>query len=88
MEFESVLFLAAGLAQALGSAAGIIQGISVVTCFGMLTGATISAMTDRNTGTIKTCLIVAAIAALAWLIVTAFFAAGGFQNNIQPTGIN
>ena len=82
------MFLAAGLAQALGQATGIIQGISVVTCFAMLTGATISAMTDRNTGTIKTCLIVAAIAALAWIIVTAFFAAGGFTSNITPAGIN
>ena len=81
-------FLAAGLAQALGGAAGIIQGISVVTCFAMLTGATISAMTERHTGTIKICLIIAAIAALAWIIVSAFFAAGGWTSNITPTQIN
>jgi hypothetical protein len=80
--------LAAGLAQALGAAAGIIQAISMVTCFAMLVGATISAMSDRHTGAIKVYLIIAAVAALAWIIVTSFFTAGGVNVNITPTGIN
>lgn len=82
------LFIAAGLVQALGGAAGIIQGISMVTCFASLAGATISAMSERATSGIKVSLIIAAIAALAWLITTAFFTAGGWAGNITPQAIN
>ena len=64
------------------------QGVSSVTCFAILVGATISAMSDRHTGAIKVYLIIAAVAALAWLIVQAFFAAGGANINIQPQAIN
>lgn len=80
--------LTAGLSQALGGAAGIIGGISMVTTFAMLVGATISAMTERHAGAVKVCLVIAAVAALAWIITTAFFSAGGFTPNITPTAIN
>jgi hypothetical protein len=82
------MFLAAGLAQALGSAVGIIQGISMVAVFGGLVGAAVSALSERHIGGIKTSLVIAAVGALAWIIVTSFFASSGINTNIEPTAIN
>ena len=80
--------LAAGLAQALGSAAGIIQGVGLVAVFGGLIGAAISALSERHLAGIKTSLVIAAVGGLAWLLASAFFAAGGPTVNITPTAIN
>lgn len=89
--FLSVLkspLLATGLAQALGSAAGIIQAIGLVAVFGGLIGAAVSALAGRELSGVKTSLVIAAVGGLAWLIATAFFAAGGMNANITPQAIN
>jgi hypothetical protein len=80
--------LAAGLAQALGTAAGIIQTIGLVAVFGGLIGAAVSALSERHLAGVKTSLVIAAIGGLAWLIATSFFAAGGANVNIQPGAVN
>jgi hypothetical protein len=80
--------LAAGLAQALGTAVGIIQSIGLVAVFGGLIGAAVSALSERHLSGVKTSLVIAAIGGLAWLIATAFFAAGGANVNIQPGAVN
>lgn len=80
--------LAAGLAQALGSAAGIIQAVGLVAVFGGLIGAAISALSERHLAGVKTSLVIAAVGGLAWLLASAFFAAGGSTVNITPTAIN
>lgn len=79
---------AAGLAQALGGAAGIIQGIGLVAVFAGLIGAALSALSERHLSGVKTSLVIAAIGGLAWLIATAFFAAGGANPNIVPQAVN
>jgi hypothetical protein len=81
-------FLAAGLAQALGGAAGIIQAIGLVAVFGGLIGAAVSALAGRELSGVKTSLVIAAVGGLAWLIATAFFTAGGMNANITPQAIN
>jgi hypothetical protein len=83
-----VLFVAAGLAQALGTAGGIIQGIGLIAVFGGLISAAVSALSERHLAGVKTSLVIAAIGGLAWLIATAFFAAGGANVNITLSGIN
>jgi hypothetical protein len=83
-----VPMLAAGLAQALGAAAGIIQGIGLVSVFGGLIGAAVSALSEKHLAGVKTSLVIAAVGGLAWLIATAFFAAGGAIPNIIPQAIN
>jgi hypothetical protein len=83
-----VPMLGAGLAQALGSAAGIIQGIGLVSVFGGLIGAAVSALSEKHLSGVKTSLVIAAVGGLAWLIATAFFAAGGAIPNIVPQAIN
>jgi hypothetical protein len=89
MDISDLLFvLAAGLAPALGSAAGIIQAIGIIAVFGGVIGAVVSALSEKHLAGVKTCLVIAAIGGLAWLIVTAFFAAGGQATNITPTAIN
>ena len=80
--------LAAGLAQALGSDAGIIQTIGLVAVFGGLIGAAVAALSERHLAGVKTSLVIAAIGGLAWLIATAFFAAGGMNTNIVPGAVN
>ena len=84
----SGLLLAAGLAQALGGAAGILQGIGLVAVFGGLIGAAVSALAGRELSGVKTSLVIAAVGGLAWLIATAFFTAGGMNANITPQAIN
>ena len=69
--------LAAGLAQALGMAAGIINAFGLVAVFGGLIGACISALSERHVGGVKTSLVIAAVGGLAWVIAQAMFAAGG-----------
>lgn len=81
-------FLAAGLAQALGGAAGIIQAIGLIAVFGGLIGAAVSALSGRELSGVKTSLVIAAVGGLAWLIATAFFTAGGMNANITPQAIN
>jgi hypothetical protein len=82
------LLFAAGLAQALAGAAGIIQTIGLVAVFGGLIGAVVAAMSGRDMSGVKNSLVIAAIGGLAWLICQAFFVAGGAAVNITPTGIN
>ena len=81
-------FLAAGLAQALGGAGGIIQAIGLIAVFGGIIGAVVSALSEKHLAGVKTSLVIAAIGGLAWLIATAFFAAGGAQTNIQLQQVN
>ena len=57
--------LAAGLAQALGMAAGIINAFGLVAVFGGLIGACISALSERHVGGVKTSLVIAAVGGLA-----------------------
>jgi hypothetical protein len=80
--------LAAGLLQALGGAAAVINAIAMVAVFGGLVSATVSALSERGLAGVKVSLVIAAICALAWLICQAFFAAGGNAPNIQMGAIN
>jgi hypothetical protein len=80
--------LGAGLAQALGMAAGIINAFGLVAVFGGLIGACISALSERHVGGVKTSLVIAAVGGLAWVIAQAMFAAGGTQPNLQLQAIN
>jgi hypothetical protein len=72
--------LAAGQRQASGSASGFIQ--STGAAFGGLIAAAVSALNERHSAGVKTGLVIAAIGGLAWLIATAFFAAGGAAANV------
>ena len=77
---------AGGLSQASGSADGIIWSIAEV--FGRLIGAAVSTLSESHLAGVKTSLVIAAIGGLAWLIATAFFAAGGAATNITPQAVN
>jgi hypothetical protein len=79
---------AAGLVQALGNAAAIINAIAMVAVFGGLVSAAVMALSERGLAGVKTALVIAAIGALAWLICTAFFQAGGTAPNVQMGQIN
>jgi hypothetical protein len=85
---EPTFLLAAGLAQALGMAAGIINAFGLVAVFGGLIGACISALSERHVGGVKTSLVIAAVGGLAWVIAQAMFAAGGNAVNITLQAIN
>ena len=69
--------LAVSLTAGLNSAAGILQAIALVICFGGLIGAIIQAFSERSASGLKFGLVVAAVAGLAWAIITTFFTAGG-----------
>ena len=88
LEPGTPFLLAAGLAQALGMAAGIINAFGLVAVFGGLIGACISALSERHVGGVKTSLVIAAVGGLAWVIAQAMFAAGGTQTNLQLQAIN
>ena len=85
---EPPFLLAAGLAQALGMAAGIINAFGLVAVFGGLIGACISALSERHVGGVKTSLVIAAVGGLAWVIAQAMFSAGGNTVNITPQAVN
>ena len=85
---DTSFLLAAGLAQALGMAAGIINAFGLVAVFGGLIGACISALSERHIGGVKTSLVISAIGGLAWVIAQAMFAAGGTQTNLQIQAVN
>jgi len=85
---KHTFLLAAGLAQALGMAAGIINAFGLVAVFGGLIGACISALSERHVGGVKTSLVIAAVGGLAWVIAQAMFAAGGNTVNITPQAVN
>ena len=77
---------AGGLSQASGSADGIIWSIGEV--FGRLIGAAVSTLSESHLAGVKTSLVIAAIGGLAWLVATAFFAAGGAATNTTPQAVN
>jgi hypothetical protein len=85
---KPTFLLAAGLAQALGMAAGIINAFGLVAVFGGLIGACISALSERHVGGVKTSLVISAVGGLAWVIAQAMFAAGGTQTNLQIQAVN
>ena len=66
--------LAAGLRQASGSGAGIIQSIGRV--FGIWIRAAVSALSEKHLAEVKRSLVNAAIDGVVPLIASAFFAAG------------
>ena len=74
----------AGLLSGLDGIAGIIQGVSMVVCLASLLGAMFQGFFERSVGGVKTALVIAAMAGLAWTIVQAVYMAGGFSANIQP----
>ena len=80
------LQLLAALGGALGITAGVINAVALVAVFGSLVGAIISAMGERNTGGIKTSLVIA-VGGVAWLLAQAMFAAGGAAPNVQMQAI-
>jgi hypothetical protein len=91
IELESLFWnslLLGALAQALGTAAGIINAFGLVAVFGGLIGAAVSAIGERHIGGIKTSLVIAAVGGLAWLIAQAMWAAGGAAQNITLQAIN
>ena len=82
---EITLFpVAVGLLAGLDSVAGIIQAVSMVVCLASLLGAVFQGFREQSVGGVKTALTIAAVAGLAWTIVTAVYTAGGFSANIQP----
>jgi hypothetical protein len=87
-QLGTAFLIAAGLAQSLGQAAGIINAFGLVAVFGGLIGACISALSERHVGGVKTSLVIAAVGGLAWVIAQAMFAAGGTQPNLQLQAVN
>jgi hypothetical protein len=87
-QLGTAFLVAAGLAQSLGQAAGIINAFGLVAVFGGLIGACISALSERHVGGVKTSLVIAAVGGLAWVIAQAMFAAGGTQPNLQLQAVN
>src|ERR1700730_14310041 len=87
-QLGTAFLFAAGLAQSLGQAAGIINAFGLVAVFGGLIGACISALSERHVGGVKTSLVIAAVGGLAWVIAQAMFAAGGTQPNLQLQAVN
>jgi hypothetical protein len=85
-QLGTAFLFAAGLAQSLGQAAGIINAFGLVAVFGGLIGACISALSERHVGGVKT--VIAAVGGLAWVIAQAMFAAGGTQPNLQLQAVN
>lgn len=86
--FENPL-IAAGLAQALGGLAGVLNAVGLVAVFGGVIGATISALSERHVGGIKTSIVIAGVGAMAWTLAQALFAAGGQPvNNVAMQPIN
>jgi hypothetical protein len=82
---ENTFFpVAVGLLAGLDSVAGIIQAVSMVVCLASLLGAIFHGFREQSVGGVKTALTIAAVAGLAWTIVTAVYTAGGFNANIQP----
>lgn len=82
-------FLAAGLAQALGGLAGILNAVGLVAMLGGLIGACIAALSERHVGGVKTSIVIAGVGGLSWTLAQALFAAGGQPvNNITPQPIN
>lgn len=81
-------FLAVDILQALGGVAGIINAIALVAMFGGLVGAIINSMGEKNISGVKISLVISALGGLAWVIVTAFFTAGGQQANVNMQAVN
>ena len=77
------LLAANAITQPLGNAAGVIQDIAMVATFGGLIGALVGAMAGRDFSGVKNSLVIAALGGLAWLIVVAFFTAGGSTPGIN-----
>jgi len=86
-ELQLLAALGNALGNALGITAGVINAVALVAVFGSLVGAIISAMGERNTGGIKTSLVIAAVGGVAWLLAQAMFAAGGAAPNVQMQAI-
>jgi hypothetical protein len=78
--------LAAGLSQALGSASGSFS--QQARLWRIDRSRAVSALSERHLAGVKTRLVMAAIGGLAWLIMTAFFAAWGGATNITLQAVN
>ena len=63
-QLGTAFLFAAGLAQSLGQAAGIINAFGLVAVFGGLIGACISALSERHVGGVKTSLVISAVGGL------------------------
>lgn len=88
INLQDFLFLGAGLLQALQTAAGVIQGIGFLAAAAALIGSVISGFGERSVSGLKISLILAIVAGVAFLIVGAFFAAGGWATQITPGALN
>jgi len=86
--FLDSLFLAAGLLQALNTAAAVINGIGLLAAAASLIGACLSGMGERSIAGMKTSLVLAVVAGLAFLIAQAMFAAGGWATQVSPGALN
>ena len=82
-QHATAFLFAAGSAQSLGQAAGIINAFGLVAVFGGLIGACISALSERHVGGVKTSLVIAAVGGLAWVIAQAMFVADRTQPMLQ-----
>jgi hypothetical protein len=78
------LFLAASVAQGMGSVAGVIQLVGYVAAGAMLISAGLSAAGERSIGSLKTALVLAGVAAGAFAISTWLFSAFGGNINVTP----
>src|SRR5258708_32305940 len=80
--------LAVSLTAGLNSAAGILQAIALVICFGGLIGAVIQAFSVRSADGLKFGVVVAAVAGLSGAIITEFVPAGGNpMHDINETAV-
>ena len=79
--------IAGGLSQASGSVCGVSQAIGTV--FGGLIGAAVNdALCEKHLAEVETSVVIAAIGGLAWLIATAFLAAGGAATYLTLQAVN
>lgn len=80
--------IAAGLGQALGGAAGIVNAVALVAFFAGLVTALVLALSERHTGGIGTALVISAVGGCAWVIMQTCFQVGGQQTNITMQPVN
>ena len=81
-QINTMLLLAASVAQGMGSVAGVIQLVGYIAAGAMLISAGLAAAGERSIGSLKTALVLAGVAAGAFAISTWLFNAFGGNINV------